>query len=276
MIETYFQYQAKLAETESSLECPEDCSAPGCWMGDVIVEVSLFDLICLGQVLNTPVPAVFFNHCYLGLQTCELNPRYHRLIIKLKKPCHFLQKSRCAVHGSKPLNCVLFPEYHQIIGHWPKLAESRVFGSFPCIKSEIMISDERSRALKKLGKISSRQEACSYDFLLGLPSFIVDSKPLTRQLKQAYHKDRAFTLKDYERLLGKKLKSTGLLDIIVDKISQLDTRKSMESLIEKVQDDVLMEPMLAKKDLPEVVHCIKGNNFKRLKRKVQQPEVAFM
>ena len=276
MIETYFQYQAKLAETESFLECPEDCSAPGCWMGDVIVEVSLFDLIRLGQALNTAVSAFFFNHCYLGLQTCELNPRYHRLIIKLKKPCDFLQKSRCAVHGSKPLNCVLFPEYHQIIGHWPKLAENRIFRSFPCIKKEIIISDQRGRALKNLGKISSRQEACSYDFLFGLPAFIVDAKPFSRQLQQAYRKDRALTVKDYEKLLDKKLKSTGFLDIVVAKIAQLDTRKSMENLIEKVQDDALMEPLLAQKDLPEVVHCIKGDNFKRLKRKVRQPEVVFM
>lgn len=276
MIETYFQYQTQLAETESFLECPEDCSAPGCWMGDVIVEVSLFDLIRLGQALNISVSALFFNHCYLGLQTYELNPRYHRLVIKLKKPCHFFEKSRCAVHGLKPLNCVLFPEYHQIIGQWPKLAASRVFRSFPCIKNEITVSDERSRALKELRKISLRQEACSYDFLLGLPSFIVDSKPLTRQLKQTYHKDRAVTLKDYERLLGKKLESTGLLDIIVSKIPQLDTRRSMERLIETVQDDVLMEPLLAQKDLPEVVHCIKGHNFKRIKRKIQQPEVAYI
>lgn len=276
MIETYFQYQVKLAETESSLECPEDCNAPGCWMGDVIVEVSLFDLIRLGQVLNTPVSTLFFNHCYLGLQTCEFNPRYQRLVIKLKKPCHFLEKSRCAVHGFKPLNCLLFPEYHQIIGQWPKLAENRVFRSFPCIKSGITVSDERKRALKKLGRISSRQEACSYDFLLGLPSFIIDSKPLTRQLKQACHKDRTVTLKDYERLLEKKLESTGLLDIIVTKISQLDTRKSTERLIETVQDDVLMEPLLATKNCPEVVHSIKDKQFKRLKRKVQQPEVAFI
>jgi len=276
MLESYFQYQAKLAETDRSLECPEDCSAPGCWRGDVVVEVNLFDLIRLNQVLNTPVPALFFNHCYLGLQACDINPRYHRLIIKLKKPCHFLQKSRCAVHGSKPLNCVLFPEYHQIIGHWPKLAESRVFRNFPCIKSEIMVSDERSRALKKLREISSREEAYSYYFLLGLPSFIVDSKPLTKQLKQANLKGRAFTSKDYEKILDKKLKSTGFLDIIIAKISQLDTRQSMESLVEKVQNDVLMEPLLAKKDLPEVVHCIKGNNFKQLKRKLRQPEVVFM
>lgn len=276
MLESYFHYQAKLAETESSLECPEDCSAPGCWMGDVSVEVNLFDLIRLSQAIDTPVSGLFFNHCYLGLQACELNPRYYRLIIKLKKPCHFLKKSRCAVHGSKPLNCVLFPEYHQIIGHWPKLAESRIFGSFPCIKSEIMVADERSRALKKLRTISSREEAFSYYFLLGLPSFIIDSKPLTKKLKQASLKDRVFTSKDYEKILDTKLKSTGFLDIIIAKISQLDTRKSMESLIAKVQDDILVEPLLEKKDHPEIVHCIKGNSFKRLKRKLRQPAVLFM
>ena len=234
MIETYFQYQAKLAATESALECPQDCNASGCWRGDVIVEVSLFDLIRLSQVLDNPVSALFFNHCYLGLQASDLNPRYHRLIIKLKKPCYFLEKSRCAVHSSKPLHCILFPEYHQISGHWSKLAKSPVFRSFPCIKNKILVSEQRGRALKELRKISSREEACSYDFLFGLPSFIVDSKPLTTRLKQAYHKDRAITLKDHERLVGEKLKSTGFLDSIVAKISQLDTRKTIESLILKI------------------------------------------
>ncbi len=276
MLENYFQYQAELAATESALECPQDCSAPGCWMGDVIVEVNLFDLIRLRPALKASVSTLFFNHCYIGLQTSDINPRYHRLIIKLEKPCHFLEKSRCTVHGSKPLTCVLFPEYHQISGHWPKLTKSRVFSSFPCIKNKIAISDQRATALHELRKISSREEACSHDFLFGLPSFMIDSKPLLARLKQIYHQDRALTLKDYERLVGKKLKASGFLDTIFAKISQLDAPESMHNLVEKVQDDVLMKPLLAQKDHPEIVHSATGDTFKRLKRKVRQPEVVFI
>lgn len=184
MIERYFQYQADLTVTENNMLCQENCDAPGCQMADVIVEVSLFDLIRLSLALNTPVSSLFLNHCHFGFQSCELNPRYLSLLIKLEKPCHFLQKYRCKVHGFKPLNCVLFPEYHQIINLIPELAKRPVFNRFPCLKSEIVVSDKRSKALKELRKMNKREEALSCYFLLGIPSFIIDSKPLAKQLKR--------------------------------------------------------------------------------------------
>jgi len=245
-------------------------------MADVIVGASLFDLIRLSLALNAPVSSIFFNHCDLGLQACELNPRYYQLLIKLKKPCHFLEKTRCMVHGSKPLNCVLFPEYHQIIGQWPKLVGNKIFRRFPCVKSKIVVSDERGKALKELRRMSSREEALSYYFLTGLPSFIVDSKPLTKQLKQSSLKKRFFTLADYDRLFSEHLQTTGLLDSIIDKILHLDTRKGMEGFIEKVSDNALMEPLVGKRDHPEIVHRLKGDHFKRLKRKLQSPAVVSM
>ena len=149
MMESYFQHQTDLAKQECKMQCPDDCSAPGCRLAEVIVETTLFDLIRLSLVLNTPVSSLFLQHCHLGLQGCEQNPRYHRLLIKLKKPCHFLEKKRCAVHVSKPLNCVLFPEYHHIKGLVSELAKGQVFCKFPCLKNEIFISDQRSTALKR-------------------------------------------------------------------------------------------------------------------------------
>ena len=276
MLESYFKYPAGLAATESALKCPRDCNAPGCWMADVIVEASLFDLIRLSLALNVSVSTLFFSHCYLGLQICEINPRYYQLLIKLKKPCHFLEKSRCTVHGSKPLNCVLFPEYHQIIGHWSKLTANKIFCRFPCIKSRFVVSEKRAKALKELGKMRSREEALSYYFLIGLPSFIVDSKPIARQLKQAGLNKSALTLSDFDRLFNKQLQATGVLDNIISNIYCLDTRKGMEDFVAKVSDNTLMEPLLAQKDCPKIVHCIKGDRFKRLKRRLQIPEAVFM
>ncbi|MBW1724960.1 MAG: hypothetical protein JRE61_10365 [Deltaproteobacteria bacterium] len=75
MLDDYFQHQADLSDLECNLHCPNDCSAPGCRMADVIVEATLFDLIRLGRFLNTPVSHLFSQDCYLGLMICEDNIR---------------------------------------------------------------------------------------------------------------------------------------------------------------------------------------------------------
>ncbi len=275
MMESYFQHQTDLAQKESKMQCPDDCSAPGCRLAEVIVEATLFDLIRLSLVLNTPVSSLFLQHCYLGLQSCEQNPRYHQLLIKLKKPCHFLEKTRCKVQGSKPLACVLFPEYHQIKGLVPELVKAAIFRKFPCLKGDILISDQRSTALKMLRKMSSREDALSGFFLFETPRFIIDSKPLTKQLKKENPNKQPIALKAYDRLINTKLKPTGLFDSINGKISSLDTRAGMESLFEKLKDDKLMKPLLEKRASPEIVFKLKGNSLKRLKRSLQPSEFYF-
>ncbi|MBW1842684.1 MAG: hypothetical protein JRI75_13010, partial [Deltaproteobacteria bacterium] len=136
MLDRYFQKQAQLAGTDSSFMCPEDCDAPGCRMEDIIVEVTLFDLIRLGPELDIPVSGFFTDHCRIGLQACQSNPRYMRLLIKLNKPCCFFKDKRCRVQRSKPLICTLFPEYHQIVGLFPELSKLPVYRNFPCLKRE--------------------------------------------------------------------------------------------------------------------------------------------
>ena len=274
-MESYFQHQTDLAQKECKMQCPDDCRAPGCRLAEVIVEATLFDLIRLSLALNTPVSSLFLQHCHLGLQSCEQNLSYHRLLIKLKKPCHFLENTRCKVQGSKPLACVLFPEYHQIKGLVPELVKSPIFRKFPCLKGDILISDQRSTALKMLRKMSSREDALSGFVLFETPRFIIDSKPLTKQLKKENPDKKPIALKAYDRLINVKLKPTGLFDIINGKISRLDTRAGMESLFEKLKDDELMKPLLEKRASPEIVHKLKGNSLKRLKRRLQPSEVYF-
>ena len=276
IMESYFQLQTDLAKKECKMQCPDDCSAPGCRLAEVIVEATLFDLIRLSLALNTPVSSLFLQHCHLGLQSCEQNSRYHRLLIKLKKPCHFLEKTHCKVHGSKPLACVLFPEYHQIKGLVPELVKAPIFRKFPCLKGDILIPDQRSTALKMLRKMSSREEALSGFFLFETPRYIIDSKPLTKQLKKENPEKKPIALKAYDRLINAKLKPTGLFDSINGKISRLDTRAGMESLFEKLKDDELMKSLLEKRASPETVYKLKGNSLKRLKRRLQPSEFYFI
>ena len=273
MIERYFQYQADFAAAERNMLCPEDCDAPGCWMNEVVVGVSLFDLIKLSLALNTSVSSLFLNHCRFGFQCNELNPRYLNLSIKLEKPCPFLQKARCRVHSFKPLDCVLFPEYHQIAGLLPELYKRPVFKKFPCLKSEITVSDQRSEALKELKKMSSREEALSCYFLLEIPSFIIDAKPLAKQLKRSGLKSKSFSAGNYHRQLYEKLNSIGLFDGIMDKVRLLDTRQEMESLFSQLENQTLIKELLEKIASPEIVFRVDENRLKPMKRYLRRSDL---
>lgn len=276
MLERYFQYQAGLAATERNMLCPEDCDAPGCWMTEVVVWVSLFDLIRLSLGLNTPVSSLFLNHCRFGFQCNEFNPRYLNLLIKMEKPCPFLQKARCRVHSFKPLDCVLFPEYHQITGLLPELAKRPVFKKFPCLKSKITVSDQRSQGLKKLKKMNNREEALSCYFLLEIPCFIIDTKPLAKQLKKSGLKSKSFSAGNYHRQFYKKLKSTGIFEGIMDKVTRLDKRQEMESLFSQLENQTLIKALLEKKARPEIVFRVDENRLKPVKRYLWQSNLIFM
>ena len=276
MLERYFQYQAELAATERNMLCPEDCDAPGCWMTQVVVGISVFDLIRLSLVLNTSVSTLFLNHCRFGFQCNELNPRYLNLSIKLKKPCPFLQRARCKVHSYKPFDCVFFPEYHKIAKLLPELAKRPVFKNFPCLQSKITVSDQRSQALKQLKKMSIREDALSCYFLLAIPCFIIDTHPLVKQLKKSGLKITSFSAENYRQVLYEQLKSTGLFDGIIYKIKRLDTRQGMESLVRQLENKTLITSLIEKKASPEIIFTVDKNRLKPKKRHLQRPDLIFM
>jgi Fe-S-cluster containining protein len=273
MPERYFQYQSGLAASERHMRCPEDCDAPGCWMAEVVVGVSLFDLIRFSLELKTPVSSLFLNHCCFGFLCNELNPRYLNLSIKLKKPCPFLQKARCRVHRFKPLDCVLFPEYHRIAGLLPELVKRPVFKKFPCLKSEIAVSDQRSQALKELKKMSNRQEALTYYFLQEIPCVIIDAKPLAKQLKKSGLKNKSLSAGNYHQQIYEKLKSTGIFDAIMDKIRLLDTPQEMESLFNQLENQTLIKELLEKRASPEIVFRVDKNRLKPMKRYLRRSDL---
>jgi len=276
MLNDYFQHPADLSDLECNLRCPDDCSAPGCRMADVIVEVTFFDLIRFSRPLATPVSHLFSRYCRLGLITCEDNIRYKRLVIKMKKPCSFLSGNRCSVHDFKPLSCILFPEIYQVKGLLPQLSQKPVFNSFPCLKKPIAISEKRNKALKKLRKMSTQEQALSHDYLFGVPSFIVCAKPLKKKLRRRHLKKKVFSLKDYDNILNKTLKATGFFESVFERISRLDTLAGIKNVIEKLNDPAMMTHLVEKMVQPGVVHKLERHHIKRLKRSLQSPAIYFM
>jgi Fe-S-cluster containining protein len=276
MLNNYFQHQAHIADVECNFRCPKDCNAPGCRKADIIVEVTLFDLIKLGRLLNTPVSHLFSQHCRLGLTVCKDNIRYMNLLIKMKKPCLFLSGNQCDVHDVKPLSCTLFPELYQIQGVLPELSKKPLFDSFPCLKKPIVISEMRTKALKRLERMSLQEQALSYAYLFGIPNFIIDKKPLRKKLRQSHPKQRNLFLQDYDNLLNELLKSYSFIESVMEKISRLDAESEIKNLFEKLSDRVMMEDLIEKMVRPVVVHRLKRDGIKQLKRRLYPSAICFM
>jgi Fe-S-cluster containining protein len=214
----YFRYQADICNIESNFRYPDDCNAPGCWMENIIVEATLFDLTRLSRTLNIPVSHLFSQYYRIGLMTCDVNIRYKRLLVKMKKPCPLLFNNRCLVHDAKPLNCRLFPEYYEIKGLLPELSKNPLFRAFPCLKKSIAISEKRYAALIKLRKMSSLEQALTYDYLFNMPRFIIDAKPMTRRLRRNHPKSYKISSQDYDKLLDEMLNSLNFSEHIMNKI----------------------------------------------------------
>jgi Fe-S-cluster containining protein len=276
MLNSYFQHQTKLINTDCNFRCPDDCNAPGCRKPGIIVEVTLFDLIKLGRFLNTPVSRLFSQNCRLGLTACKYNIRYMNLLIKMKKPCRLLSGDQCSVHDVKPLSCILFPELYQVQGVLPELSKKPLFHSFPCMKKPVVVSQTRKKAISKLEKMSLQEQTLSYAYLFGMPNFIIDKKHLRKKLRQIHPKHRKLFLQDYDNLLNNLLKSYSFSESVKEKISRLNTESEINNLLEKLNDRVMMEDLMEKMVQPEVVHRLKEDGIKQLKRSVRPPEICFM
>ena len=276
MLNSYFQHQTKLFNTDCNFRCPDDCNAPGCRKTGIIVEVTLFDLIKLGRFLNTPVSHLFSQHCCLGLTVCKYNIRYMNLLIKMKKPCRFLSGDQCSVHDVKPLSCILFPELYQVQGLLQELSIKPLFHSFPCMKKPVVVSETRKKAIRKLEKLSLQEQALSYAYLFGIPNFIIDKKQLRKKFRQIHPKHRKLFLQDYDNLLNNLLKSYSFIESVKEKIFRLDTESEINNLLEKLSDRIMMENLMEKMVQPVVVHRLKKDGIKQLKRSIHPPEIFFM
>jgi predicted transcriptional regulator YheO len=76
--------------------------------------------------------------------------------------------------------------------------------------------------------------------------------------------------------LNNLLKSYSFSESVKEKISRLNTESEINNLLEKLNDRVMMEDLMEKMVQPEVVHRLKEDGIKQLKRSVRPPEICFM
>lgn len=124
--------------------------------------------------------------------------------------------------------------------------------------------------------MSLLEQALSHTHLFGVPSFVTDEKPLRKKLRRSHPKHRKLSLQDYDDLLNKLLKSYGFIESVMEKISGLDAESEIKILFEKLSDRVMMEHLMEKMVRPVVVHRLKRDDIKQLKRSLHPPAICFM
>jgi hypothetical protein len=144
------------------------------------------------------------------------------------------------------------------------------------MKKPVVVSEMRKKAIRKLEKMILKEQALSYAYLFGTPNFIIDKKQLRKKLRQIHPKHRKLFLQDYDNLLNDLLKSYSFIESVKEKISRLDTDSEIKNLIEKLSDRVTMEDLIEKMVQPVVVHRLKEDGIKQLKRRLSPPAICLI
>ena len=124
--------------------------------------------------------------------------------------------------------------------------------------------------------MSLLEQTLSHAYLFGVPSFIIDEKSLRKKLRQSHPNHRNLSLQDYDNLLNNLLNSYGFIESVMEKISRLDTESEIKNLFGKLSDRVMMEDLIEKMVRPVVVHRLKRDGIKQLKRRLYPPAICFM
>ena len=124
--------------------------------------------------------------------------------------------------------------------------------------------------------MSLQEQALSHAYLFGVPSFVVEEKPLKKKLRRRHPKHRNLSLQDYDNLLNKLLTSINFMENVIEKISRLDTESDIKNLFEKLSDRAMMEHLMKKMLQPVVIHRLERDHIKQLKRSPRPPAICFM
>ena len=126
-----------------------------------------------------------------------------------------------------------------------------------------------------LRRMSSQEQALSYTHLFGVPSFIIDEKPLRKTLRRRHPKHQNLSLQDHDDLLNELLESYRFIEGVMGKISRLDDESEIIDLFEKLSDRVMMKCIVEKMVRPVVVHRFERDDIKQLKRSLHPPAIYF-
>ena len=286
-LSAYFRTRAHLASSESEFHCDPVCTRPGCKNHNLLVPVSLIDLMGAAMHHDESVVAMYQRHYTLGLFPNEQNDWIKQVSLRLKKPCPFLKNDQCTSYQVRPLACVLFPEYLVSEGRFQAEAGKELFRAALCLQSPILLSPQRAEVLKRLKKMWERETLISSFYLFNHSHCHIDFSNLTKELLQA-----AGTLRDaaptetsatraaipnrvLEHFLQEHSAGCQTFEGLSAKLNRLDNQEGQVQFLQLLQDDRLLKKLMGSVDDRDLIFRFVKGKLQTTRRSLLPGEYKF-
>lgn len=227
------------------------CSAPGCRIKGVRVQVTVFDLIALMDETALPLHDIFERAVQAGITESDFGWPYRAFHMVVKKPCPFLKDHLCEVHEAKPLACRVFPEAFILRGKLEELRRHPEFRFFPCFITPPKLDDDGIAAVRRFDAMWRSERAVSNHFVFGAPVALVDSRRLP---DEAEEQERLFSSPD-------------LLMMFRERVAPIEDRKVREGVVARVLDRVFVARIHREGKVPERVFEVNAEGFYQMRRR---------
>lgn len=283
----YFQTRAHLASAHANFRCDPACSRPGCKNPDMLVQVSIVDLLGIAMHLEEPVSTVYRRYCSLGLFPDERIDWIRVVALKLKKICPFLENDLCGIYPVRPLPCILFPEYLMAEGKFPAYAGNDYFRNFLCLQGPLLLAPERAQIMSRIKKMWLKENLISSFYLFNRGACHLDCGSLADELQTAAtgpgEGTAAGSPQTERNLLNRRLEGFFLKHItpfppfagVEGKIELLDNQKAQEQFLRILQDDQLRRRLKRRDEDWPLVYRFHRGKLKAKRRSLIPSEYKF-
>jgi Fe-S-cluster containining protein len=283
----YFHTRAHLANHESDFHCDPACTRPGCKNKDILVPVSLVDLMGAAQQQHESVGAIYQRHYTLGLLPTEHNDWIKKVSLRLNKPCPFLEQDRCAIYPVRPLACIIFPEYLVMDGRFESEAGKEPFRDFLCLQSPLRLSPERAEVVGRLKKMWEREMPISHYYLFDHGSCYIDCSTLTKELEQAdktlieseameiWEPPGTIAHQVMEQIFRERSAGCPTFDGVKAKMNRLEDQEGQAEFLQFLHDERLIKKLMRRVDDRDLIFRIGKGRLQASRRSLLPREYSF-
>jgi Fe-S-cluster containining protein len=283
----YLQTRANLANHGSDFHCEPACTRPGCKNNDIVVPVSLVDLMGAAHRQSESVWATYQRYYGLGLLPTEHNEWIRKVSLRLNKPCPFLENDGCSIYPVRPLACIMFPEYLVGAGRFELEAGRKEFRDFFCLRRPLVLSPERAEVVRRLQKMWEREMLLSSFYLFNHGSCYIDFSDRTKDLGEADKTLREAESREIsepegtiphqvmEQFFRERRAGCPTFDGVSARIKRLEDQEGQARFLELLRDDGLLQKLHSRRDDRDLIFRFGRGKMKASRRSLLPREYSF-